>query len=229
MSNNKEECELEHLVIPDEEQTPNDITPPLSTVPGSSHMSQTSNKTSSARSNEPPEMRSLSRNTTAHSALSSQSGNHQARVQHVNEKPSRPSERPPRPPPPTVRALNKRALTSSHVPPLQHHSFLSDVTDVRQMEQALLKLLEDFHSGKLRAFGKDCSMEQMTGIREQQEHLARLHFELGAQQELFAPLGDDSEDGLRQGTENMHYLMSKLEKLSISIEKLHSFSNSVQD
>uniref|UniRef100_A0A8D8S6C3 Coiled-coil domain-containing protein 28B n=1 Tax=Cacopsylla melanoneura TaxID=428564 RepID=A0A8D8S6C3_9HEMI len=212
MSNNKEECELEHLVIPDEEQTPNDITPPLSTVPGSSHMSQTSNKTSSARSNEPPEMRSLSRNTTAHSALSSQSGNHQARVQHVNEKPSRPSERPPRPPPPTVRALNKR-----------------DVTDVRQMEQALLKLLEDFHSGKLRAFGKDCSMEQMTGIREQQEHLARLHFELGAQQELFAPLGDDSEDGLRQGTENMHYLMSKLEKLSISIEKLHSFSNSVQD
>ncbi|KAI5730927.1 hypothetical protein M8J77_002217 [Diaphorina citri] len=73
---------------------------------------------------------------------------------------------------------------------------------------------------------KDCSMEQMTGIREQQEHLARLHFELGAQQELFAPLSDE---GLRQGTENMHSLMSKLEKLSISIEKLHSFSNSIQD
>ncbi|KAI5730926.1 hypothetical protein M8J77_002217 [Diaphorina citri] len=76
------------------------------------------------------------------------------------------------------------------------------------------------------AEGKDCSMEQMTGIREQQEHLARLHFELGAQQELFAPLSDE---GLRQGTENMHSLMSKLEKLSISIEKLHSFSNSIQD
>lgn len=74
--------------------------------------------------------------------------------------------------------------------------------------------------------GKDCSMEQMTGIREQQEHLARLHFELGAQQELFAPLSDE---GLRQGTENMHSLMSKLEKLSISIEKLHSFSSSLQD
>lgn len=69
-------------------------------------------------------------------------------------------------------------------------------------------------------------MEQMTGIREQQEHLARLHFELGAQQELFGPLSDE---GLRHGTENMHSLMSKLEKLSISIEKLHSFSNSVQD
>lgn len=36
-----------------------------------------------------------------------------------------------------------------------HHCFLSDVTDVRQMEQALQQLLEDFHSGKLRAFGKN--------------------------------------------------------------------------
>jgi hypothetical protein len=36
----------------------------------------------------------------------------------------------------------------------QHHSFLSDVTDVRRMEAALLHLLEDFHSGKLRAFGE---------------------------------------------------------------------------
>jgi hypothetical protein len=36
----------------------------------------------------------------------------------------------------------------------QHHCFLSDVTDVRRMEAALLHLLEDFHSGKLRAFGE---------------------------------------------------------------------------
>lgn len=36
----------------------------------------------------------------------------------------------------------------------QHHCFLSDAMDVRQMEQALLQLLDDFHSGKLRAFGK---------------------------------------------------------------------------
>lgn len=36
----------------------------------------------------------------------------------------------------------------------QHHCFLSDVMDVRQMEQALLHLLDDFHSGKLRAFGE---------------------------------------------------------------------------
>lgn len=65
-------------------------------------------------------------------------------------------------------------------------------------------------------------MEQMTGIREQQERLARLHFELGAQQELFPPL---SAEGLRQGSENMTALMTSLEKLSESIEKLHSFNS----
>ena len=37
---------------------------------------------------------------------------------------------------------------------LVHHSFISDITDVRQMENTLLTLLEDFHSGKLQAFGK---------------------------------------------------------------------------
>jgi hypothetical protein len=35
----------------------------------------------------------------------------------------------------------------------KHHCFLSEVPDVRHMEQALLQLLEDFHSGNLRAFG----------------------------------------------------------------------------
>lgn len=37
--------------------------------------------------------------------------------------------------------------------PLQH-SFLTDVSDVREMEGGLLNLLNDFHSGKLQAFGK---------------------------------------------------------------------------
>ncbi|KAK3926535.1 Coiled-coil domain-containing protein 28B [Frankliniella fusca] len=105
----------------------------------------------------------------------------------------------------------------------EHHCFLTDVTDVHRMEEALLHLLEDFHSGKLRAFGKDCSMEQMTGIREQQERLARLHFDLGAQGELFSPLSDE---GLRAGQEHMQSLMGSLEQLSVSIERLHSFSES---
>ncbi|XP_034153281.1 coiled-coil domain-containing protein 28B isoform X1 [Esox lucius] len=37
--------------------------------------------------------------------------------------------------------------------PLQH-SFLTDVSDVREMEGGLLNLLNDFHSGKLQAFGR---------------------------------------------------------------------------
>ena len=40
--------------------------------------------------------------------------------------------------------------------PLQH-SFLTDVSDVREMEGGLLNLLNDFHSGKLQAFGKPAS------------------------------------------------------------------------
>lgn len=34
------------------------------------------------------------------------------------------------------------------------HSFITDVADVRQMEHGLLQLLDDFHQGKLQAFGK---------------------------------------------------------------------------
>lgn len=38
--------------------------------------------------------------------------------------------------------------------PIKHHSFVSEVPDVKHMERALLGLLDDFHSGKLKAFGK---------------------------------------------------------------------------
>lgn len=39
--------------------------------------------------------------------------------------------------------------------PIKHHSFVSEVPDVKHMERALLGLLDDFHSGKLKAFGKN--------------------------------------------------------------------------
>lgn len=32
---------------------------------------------------------------------------------------------------------------------------MSEIPDVRHMEKALLGLLDDFHSGKLKAFGND--------------------------------------------------------------------------
>ena len=38
--------------------------------------------------------------------------------------------------------------------PCQTHSFHTDASEVQHMEEGLIKLLEDFNSGKLRAFGK---------------------------------------------------------------------------
>ncbi|XP_011499022.1 PREDICTED: uncharacterized protein LOC105363121 isoform X2 [Ceratosolen solmsi marchali] len=93
-----------------------------------------------------------------------------------------------------------------------------EVPDVRHMEQALLQLLEDFHSGNLRAFGKDCSMEQMTEIREQQEKLARLHFEMGQRQDIH----EIEQSSFRQSSANMLNLLQRLEQLSVCIEQLHS-------
>lgn len=61
---------------------------------------------------------------------------------------SRPHREKPRAPQP---AGPSRVPQSSS--PLQH-SFLTDVSDVREMEGGLLNLLNDFHSGKLQAFGK---------------------------------------------------------------------------
>ncbi|XP_055594522.1 coiled-coil domain-containing protein 28A-like isoform X3 [Uranotaenia lowii] len=114
-------------------------------------------------------------------------------------------------------SLNKSHSFTSR--PLKHHSFISEVPDVRHMERALLGLLEDFHSGKLKAFGSGCTMEQMTSIREQQESLAKLHFDLGNECSLSNNTGTNNE---AQSQNNMKKLVNKLEQLSFSIEKLHS-------
>jgi hypothetical protein len=87
------------------------------------------------------------------------------------------------------------------------------------MEQGLLQLLEDFHSGKLQAFGQDCSFGKMEGVREQQEKLARLHFDLGTQQEAYGP---HSEDGRTVAKDNLTKLMENLQQLSLAVEDLHS-------
>lgn len=42
--------------------------------------------------------------------------------------------------------------------PLQH-SFLTEVTDVYEMEGGLLNLLNDFHSGRLQAFGESQGLD----------------------------------------------------------------------
>ena len=60
--------------------------------------------------------------------------------------------------------------------------------------------------------GRHCSTEQMEAIRDQQEKLARLHFELGAQHDI----GHTSHTA-----EHMNQLVSALEHLSQTIEQLH--------
>ncbi|PSN33514.1 hypothetical protein C0J52_16128 [Blattella germanica] len=238
-----EECELQQLVPPDDDSRvmskSGEVTPPVtagvSKVTRTSPTSPDSNKVSSSAGSMRGPLsqgsggsRNLNRMSTAPilgtsaitSPAGSVSGNQHTKFLYVNERLSRG--------PSLMLDSSSRSSKEPRLNPVaaRLHNTKKDVTDVRRMEAALLHLLEDFHSGKLRAFGKDCSMEQMTGIREQQERLARLHFDLGAQQELYAPLSDE---GLRAGQENMHRLMESLEQLSVSIERLHSFSSDSRD
>lgn len=96
-----------------------------------------------------------------------------------------------------------------------------EAPDVKHMEKALLELLDDFHTGKLSAFGSGCSMEQMINVRDQQERLARLHFRLCADVEKPT---DNSFDN-SAARDKMAQLVQSLEQLSASIEHLHSDGN----
>ncbi|KAI5610785.1 coiled-coil domain-containing protein 28A [Silurus asotus] len=108
---------------------------------------------------------------------------------------------------------------SSQSAPIQH-SFLTDVSDVQEMEKGLLSLLNDFHSGKLQAFGNECSIDQMEHVREMQEKLARLHFELNAE------VDDLPVDQRKRACDsNMDKLLLNLEELSTSIQKLNLADN----
>ncbi|XP_041106407.1 coiled-coil domain-containing protein 28A-like [Polyodon spathula] len=99
--------------------------------------------------------------------------------------------------------------------PIQH-SFLTDVSDVQEMEKGLLSLLNDFHSGKLQAFGNECSIDQMEHVQEMQEKLARLNFDLYGEVE---ELPEDQRKGASDS--NLDKLMSNLEELSSSIQNLN--------
>lgn len=99
--------------------------------------------------------------------------------------------------------------------PLQH-SFLTEVSDVCEMEGGLLSLLSDFHSGKLQAFGKECSFEQLEHVREMQEKLARLHFGLDV---CVEELPEEQKKAVAD--RNLDQLLVHLEELSSSIQKLH--------
>ncbi|KAG5891025.1 hypothetical protein JTB14_035217 [Gonioctena quinquepunctata] len=153
-----------------------------------------------------------SRSSVAHSVRRGQSGPAGSKITFVNERKIRDTNKGS-----TVRPRNTdKDRTKTDI---RHHSFISQVPDVRQMERALLGLLGDFHSGKLRAFGSGCTMEQMTNIREQQEKLAKLHFDLGS---ATVPSLDD--DDIQRSQNTMSELIQRLEQLSVSIEGLHNNS-----
>ncbi|KAM8902609.1 coiled-coil domain-containing protein 28A isoform 1-T3 [Spinachia spinachia] len=100
--------------------------------------------------------------------------------------------------------------------PVIQHSFLTDVSDVQEMENGLLGLLNDFHSGKLQAFDNECSIGQMEHVREMQEKLARLHFD------LYSEVDEMPEDQRKVACDtNMDKLLLNLEELSSSIQKLN--------
>ena len=63
--------------------------------------------------------------------------------------------------------------------------------EVQKMEASLLKLLNEFNSGQLRAFDSAYSLDEMESVRDKQEAIARKHFELGAAQDLHPPLSDE--------------------------------------
>lgn len=116
------------------------------------------------------------------------------------------------------RRLHKDFMRSNHNS--RPKNIAKEAPDVKHMEKALLELLDDFHTGKLSAFGSGCSMEQLINIRDQQEHLTRLHFRLCA--DLEKP--DDKEDGSDNSSaqDKMSQLVQNLEQLSTSIEHLQS-------
>lgn len=140
-----------------------------------------------------------SRNPQVPTSTGNSSWNDSTKVSYVNE-----------------RRLHRDLIRSNYNNRPKHVP--KESTDVKHMEKALLDLLDDFHTGKLSAFGSGCSMEQMISIRDQQEHLARLHFRLYADVEK--PIEESFDNSASK--DKMAQLVQSLEQLSTSIEHLHS-------
>lgn len=140
-----------------------------------------------------------SRNLQVVTSTGNMSGNDSTKVSYVNE-----------------RRLHRDLMRTNYNN--RPKNIPKETTDVKHMEKALLELLDDFHTGKLSAFGSECSVEQMINIRDQQEHLARLHFRLYADVEKPTDDSFDSSDS----KDKMAQLVRSLEQLSTSIEHLHS-------
>ncbi|KAJ8026658.1 Coiled-coil domain-containing protein 28B [Holothuria leucospilota] len=98
------------------------------------------------------------------------------------------------------------------------HSFITSSSDIAEMQGDLLRLQEDFNSGKLQAFDQQCSFEKMDNIRDLQEKLARLHFRMD---EKLQAEGLHPTETIEVANENMDHLLSNLDQLRIAIGSLH--------
>ncbi|XP_033121767.1 coiled-coil domain-containing protein 28B-like [Anneissia japonica] len=100
------------------------------------------------------------------------------------------------------------------------HTFLTDASEVRHMEEGLTQLLTDFHNGKLRAFSDDtCSFQKMENIRDLQEKLSRLHFDMDSkmQEHEFG-----SENARQAASQSMDHLLSNLNQLSMAVHSMQA-------
>ncbi|KAL5968408.1 Coiled-coil domain-containing protein 28B [Taenia solium] len=110
----------------------------------------------------------------------------------------------------------------------------ANIDDVRHMEEKMLRLLEDFEAGKIVSVGADCPYDKLDAVREQQEELMRLHFELdNKMQSTTGPISGRNrqqarrllmEEGRKTSKSNLSTLVNKLEALSHSIQNLHNQS-----
>ena len=101
----------------------------------------------------------------------------------------------------------------------QEHSFLMDQTYVEEMEEGLLKLLNNFKNDKLNAFDENCSLDKMRQIKNMQENLAQLHFNLENEETNKAALSE--EDKTKKNQDKMKKLMKNLENLCSNVQNLH--------
>ncbi|KAH9525103.1 Coiled-coil domain-containing protein 28B [Bulinus truncatus] len=107
--------------------------------------------------------------------------------------------------------------------PVKEHTFLTDVADVRTMEHGLLQLLNDFHSGKLQAFGNTETFNKMDAIRVQQEQLAKTHFEMDLVPRNTSNRNRFStEESRKENSEKMDKLIAQLHSLSLSVQNLQT-------
>lgn len=101
----------------------------------------------------------------------------------------------------------------------QEHSFLTDQARVEEMEEGLLKLLNNFKNDKLTAFDENCSLDKMRQIKVMQENLAQLHFNL--ENEDSTKTASSEEERSKRNQEKMQKLMKNMENLCSSVQNLH--------